>query len=63
MYVLIKGTASDVLGIDSETVFRKTVNESSIVTSEICFVSFIQKIGLRYRLDYLLPNKVKLFGE
>jgi len=31
--VLINGTASEVLGIDSETVFRNTVNERRIVTS------------------------------
>lgn len=31
--ILIKGTASDVLGMDSETVFRNTVNDRSIVTS------------------------------
>lgn len=32
-HILIKGTASDVLGMDSETVFRKTVKDRSIVTS------------------------------
>ena len=31
--ILIKGTASDVAGMDSETVLRNTVNDSSIVTS------------------------------
>jgi hypothetical protein len=35
--VLIKGTASDVLGMDSETVLRNTVNDSSIVTSNVSF--------------------------
>ena len=39
-HVLIKGTASEVFGIDSETVFRKTVSDRRIVTSEI-FVGFI----------------------
>ena len=39
-HVLIKGTASEVFGIDSETVFRKTVSESRIVTSE----KFVEKI-------------------
>lgn len=38
--VPIRGTASDVVGIDSATRFRKTVSESSIVTPEI----FIKKI-------------------
>ena len=33
--LLIRGTASDVAGIDSETVLRNTVSESRIVTSEI----------------------------
>ena len=32
--ILIKGTASEVLGMDSDTVFRNTVNDRSIVTSE-----------------------------
>ena len=32
--LLIRGTASDVAGIDSETVLRNTVSESRIVTSE-----------------------------
>ena len=32
--LLINGTASDVAGIDSETVLRNTVSESRIVTSE-----------------------------
>ena len=38
-HVLIKGTASEVFGIDSETVFRKTVSESRIVRSE----KFVEK--------------------
>ena len=33
--LLIRGTASDVAGIDSETVLRNTVSESRIVTSEM----------------------------
>ena len=32
--ILIKGTASEVLGMDSDTVLRNTVNDRSIVTSE-----------------------------
>lgn len=32
MCVPIRGTASDVVGIDSATRFRNTVNDSSIVT-------------------------------
>ena len=31
--VLINGTASEVLGMDSETVFKNTVRDSRIVTS------------------------------
>ena len=31
--ILIKGTASDVLGKDLETLLRNTVNDSSIVTA------------------------------
>ena len=34
IHVLIKGTASEVFGIDSETVLRKTVSDRRIVTSE-----------------------------
>ena len=34
MIILIKGTASEVLGMDSETVLRNTVKDRSIVTSE-----------------------------
>ena len=34
IYVLIKGTASEVFGIASETELRKTVKERRIVTSE-----------------------------
>ena len=33
--ILIRGTASDVLGIVSDTVLRNTVSESNTVTSEI----------------------------
>ena len=33
-FLLIRGTASDVAGMDSDTVFRNTVNERRIVTSE-----------------------------
>ena len=33
-HVLIRGTASEVLGIDSETVFKNTVRDSNTVTSE-----------------------------
>lgn len=47
-HVLIKGTASEVFGIDSETVFRKTVSDRRIVTSEI-FVGFILVI-------HVIPN-------
>ena len=32
--LLIRGTACDVVGIDSETVLRNMVSESRIVTSE-----------------------------
>ena len=32
--VLISGTASEVAGMDSETVFKNTVSERRIVTSE-----------------------------
>jgi hypothetical protein len=35
--VLIKGTASEVFGIDSETVLRKTVSDRRIVTSSVSF--------------------------
>ncbi len=31
--LLMRGTASEVAGIDSDTVFRNTVSESRIVTS------------------------------
>ena len=50
-HVLIKGTASEVFGIDSETVFRKTVSESRIVTSE----KFVEKIFCRIYFD---ANKI-----
>ena len=33
--LLIRGTASDVLGIVSDTVFRNTVRDNNTVTSEI----------------------------
>jgi hypothetical protein len=35
--VLIKGTASEVAGMVSDTLFRNTVNERSIVTSKVSF--------------------------
>ena len=38
--LLIRGTASDVAGMDSDTVFRNTVNERRIVTSEKYFSCF-----------------------
>ena len=41
-HVLIKGTASEVFGIDSETVFRNTVSESRIVTSEKFVEKYLQ---------------------
>ena len=33
--LLIRGTASEVLGIDSETALRKTVRDSKTVTSKV----------------------------
>ena len=35
LYILIKGTASDVLGMESDTWLRNTVSERRTVTSEI----------------------------
>ena len=32
--ILMSGTASDVLGMDSDTVFKNTVRDSNTVTSE-----------------------------
>lgn len=36
----IRGTASDVVGIDSATKFKNTVNDSRIVTPVKCFTQF-----------------------
>ena len=41
--LLIRGTASDVLGIVSDTVFRNTVRDNNTVTSEI------RQIGIIFR--------------
>ena len=37
--LLIRGTASEVLGIDSETALRKTVRDSKTVTSKVANIS------------------------
>ena len=55
--ILIRGTASDVLGIDSDTVLRNTVKDNSTVTSKSKSVLFCLTVHFFFSYP-AIPRKI-----